>query len=220
MIIPLSYPLTRKTPLYPNTPAPVINQLRSIEGGDSANTCTITLANHSGTHIDAPSHFHKSGKTISEFLTGDTLFSHAYCIDLPSPSSREIGISDLEIPISSLKNADAILIKTGWHSIRLEDPDRYCHDHPWISPELPQFLKEKCPHLRLFGIDQISVSSVLHRDAGRECHRSFLDGKNSILLLEDINLSEIGVVGSFRLHIFPLMIDEIDGVPVIAVADI
>lgn len=220
MIIPISYPLTRNTPLYPNTPAPVINPLRSIEQGDSANTSTITLSNHSGTHVDAPSHFFTSGKTISEILSADTPFSPAYCIDLPCTLSREIGISDLEGSISYLKNADAILIKTGWHLVRFEDPDRYCHDHPWISPELPQFLRDNCPRLRLFGIDQISVSSIFHRDAGRECHRNFLDGKGPIFILEDINLSGIRVKESFSLHIYPIILENIDGVPVIAVAEI
>jgi arylformamidase len=219
MIIPISYPVSVKTPLYPNTPTPVIRQLRSIEYGDSSNTSSITLSSHTGTHIDAPSHFCKSHKTVADCLTADTTFFPVFCIDIVKQAGEEICINDLEKEIPLLKNADALLIRTGWHTVRLEDPDCYTKDHPWISPEIPQYLREKCPRLRLFGIDQISVSSVLHRDAGRECHRKFLCEEKTILLLEDLNLSDIRLKDPFRLHIYPVMIDEMDGVPVIAVAE-
>jgi len=220
MIIPISYPLTAKTPLYPNTPAPVICPLRSIERGDSANTSIITFSTHTGTHIDVPRHFCKQGKTVADCLTGDTTFFPTYCIDVQKPESEEIGVSDLAGNISHIQDAEALLIRTGWHTRRSDDPERYCNDHPWISPEIPQFLREKCPRLRLFGIDQISVSSVLHRDEGHACHREFLCEEKSIFLLEDLNLSDTRVNGSFRLYIYPFMIDDIDGVPVIAIVEI
>jgi arylformamidase len=220
VIIPISYPLSTKTPLYPNTPAPVISLLRSIEKGDSANTRTITLSNHTGTHIDAPSHFYTGGATIAECLTMGTQFSPVYCMNLPKEESEEISVIDLEDSISQMKDAEGILIRTGWHTIRSADPKRYCNDHPWISSEVPQFLREKCPLLRLFGIDQISVSSVIHRNVGRTCHLKLLCKERPILILEDLNLSDIHINGSFRLHIYPFMIDDLDGVPVIAIAEI
>lgn len=220
MIIPISYPLTAKTPLYPNTPAPVIRPLRSIERGDNANTSAITYSTHSGTHIDAPLHFCKQGKTIADCLTGDTTFFPTYCIDVQKPESEEIGVSDLAGNISHIHDAEALLIRTGWHTRRSEDPERYCNDHPWISPEIPQFLREKCPRLRLFGIDQISVSSVHHRDEGHVCHREFLCGKPSILLLEDLNLSDAQIIKAFVMHIYPHFIDDTDGAPVTVIAEL
>ena len=219
MIIPISYPLNAKTPLYPKTPALVIRLVRSIEQGDSVNTSRITMSNHSGTHIDAPSHFYKEGATIADFLTMDTRFFPGYCINVPKHESSEISVQDLEESITQMQDAEAILLRTGWHAIRFDDPKRYCNDHPWVSPDVPQFLREKCPRLRLFGIDQISVSSVLHHDVGRECHQKFLFGKRPILILEDLNLSAIGINGSFMLRIYPFVIDDIDGVPVIAIVE-
>ncbi|MCX6701243.1 MAG: cyclase family protein [Methanomicrobiales archaeon] len=220
MIILLSYPLTAKTLLYPNTPAPVIHQLRSMEQGDNANTSSITLSTHSGTHVDAPRHFCKQGKTIADCLTVDTTFFPTYCIDMPKPVSEEITVSDLERSISLVQNAEALLIRTGWHTLRSENPEQYITNHPWVSPDVPQFLREKCPGLYLFGLDQISVSSPLHRQAGHECHRKFLCGKKPILLLEDLNLSDTRIKEAFRMHIYPHFIDDIDGVPVTVIADI
>lgn len=220
MIIPLSYPLTAKSPLYPNTSPPVIHPLRSMERGDSANTSTITFSTHSGTHLDAPSHFCKQGKTIADCLTGNTTFFPAYCINIPKPISEEITIRDLEHSISHILNAEALLIRTGWHTLRSENPEQYSTDHPWVSPEVPAFLREQCPGLRLFGLDQISVSSVFHKEAGHACHWKFLCGKKPILILEDINLSDSRIKNPFRINIYPCFIDAIDGVPVTVIAEI
>jgi arylformamidase len=220
VIIPISYPISVKTPLYPNTPAPIICRLRSIEQGDNANTSTIAFSSHSGTHIDAPLHFCKEGATIADCLTMDAKFFPAYCIDVPKRESEEISVSDLEGSIFHMQDAEALIIRTGWNAIRSEDPDRYCNDHPWVSSEIPQFLRKKCPRLRLFGIDQISVSSVLHRVEGHVCHRKFLCEEVPILILEDLNLLDINIKGIFRVHIFPYVIDSIDGIPVIAIVEI
>jgi arylformamidase len=220
VIIPLSYPFTTKTPLYPNTPAPVIHLLRSMERGDRANSSSITFSTHSGTHIDAPRHFCSEGKTIADCLTGKISFSPVYCIDIPKKESQEINITDLEEITSHIKDAESLLIRTGWHTMRTENPERYSSDHPWVSPGVPEFLRNQFPALRLFGLDQISVSSPLHREAGHECHRKFLCGKKPILLLEDLNLSDMQIKEAFHMHIFPHYIDNIDGVPVTVIAEI
>jgi kynurenine formamidase len=220
MIIPLSYPLTAKTPLYPNTPAPVIHLLRSMEQGDRANTSAIKVSTHSGTHIDAPRHFCKQGKTIADCFTLDTTFFPVYCIDVPKRESEEICVNNLKGSITQVQDAEALLIRTGWHAIRSGDPERYCNDHPWVSPEVPAFLRENCPRLRLFGIDQISISSVLHRETGHACHQKFLCGEKPILLLEDLNLSDIRIINTFMMHIYPHFIDDIDGVPVTVIAEL
>lgn len=219
MIIPLSYPLTAESPLYPNTPAPVIHSLRSMANGDSANASAITVSAHSGTHIDAPFHFCKKGKTIAECLTDTTIFFPAYCLDVGRMNDEEIGVRDLDLLVSGIIDADALLIRTGGHRLRSEDPARYRNDHPWISPELPEFLRKKYPRLRVFGIDQISVSSILHRDAGHECHHKFLCGEKPLLILEDLNLADIGTLNAFRLHVYPFLLGSNDGTPVIVLAE-
>ncbi len=147
-------------------------------------------------------------------------FYPAYCLDIPRQGSDEIGVSDLAGSISLVQDAEALLIRTGWYMIRSEEPARYSNDHPWVSPEVPRFLREKSPRLRLFGLDQISVSSVLHRDQGHACHKKFLCGRKPILLLEDLNLADQRIKNAFRINIYPYFIDYIDGVPVTVIAEI
>lgn len=220
MILSLSWPLTPGSPLYPNTPLPVIQPVRSMDRGDSANTSTITFSTHAGTHIDAPRHFCEQGRSILEYFSEPVPFFPVHCIDIPLPRSREIGVQDLEGQIARVQDAEALFIRTGWDAIRSEDPARYCNDHPWVSPEVPEFLRKKCPGLRMFGLDQISVSSPLHREAGHACHRHFLCSTPPILILEDLNLSDKRLITPFRMHVYPYFIDRIDGIPVTVIAEI
>ena len=52
--------------VYPDDPAPKKNKLKSIEDGELYNLTEFSMCAHNGTHIDAPSHFIKDGKTVDE----------------------------------------------------------------------------------------------------------------------------------------------------------
>ena len=50
------------------------------------------------------------------------------------------------------------------------------------------FPRERCPHLRVFGFDSISLSSFAHTKIEQGAHKAFFD-HSRILLLEDMDLS-------------------------------
>ena len=103
---------------------------------------------------------------------------------------------------------------------RKTDPEKYCSGHPWIHPEIPEFLRTTCPKLRLFGTDTISISNPQHREDGTACHRAFLCGNNSIILAEDLDLSDQTLTTSPLVVIFyPWIVNDMDGVPVLAFAE-
>ncbi|MBR6782381.1 MAG: cyclase family protein [Clostridia bacterium] len=52
--------------VYPGDPSPVRTPLASLEQGDIINLTALSLCAHNGTHLDAPAHFIKGGKTIDE----------------------------------------------------------------------------------------------------------------------------------------------------------
>lgn len=52
--------------VYPNDPKPEKKALKSMEKGDVYNLTAFTMCAHNGTHIDAPFHFIKDGKTVDE----------------------------------------------------------------------------------------------------------------------------------------------------------
>ena len=51
---------------YPNDPMPEKIVLKSMQKGDVYNLTAFNMCAHNGTHIDAPFHFIKDGKTIDE----------------------------------------------------------------------------------------------------------------------------------------------------------
>ena len=50
--------------VYPDDPAPEKKIIRSMEKGEVYNLTAFSMCAHNGTHIDAPRHFIKDGKTI------------------------------------------------------------------------------------------------------------------------------------------------------------
>ena len=52
--------------VYPGDPKPEKIEIQSMEKGDLYNLTAFSMCAHNGTHIDAPRHFIKDGKTVDE----------------------------------------------------------------------------------------------------------------------------------------------------------
>lgn len=52
--------------VYPGDPKPEVCKLQSIEDDELYNLSAFSMCAHNGTHVDAPSHFLKNGKTIDQ----------------------------------------------------------------------------------------------------------------------------------------------------------
>ena len=63
--------------VYPGDPAPEKTVISSMENGDSYNLSAFSMCAHNGTHIDAPFHFIKDGKTVDE-ISLDAFVGMAY----------------------------------------------------------------------------------------------------------------------------------------------
>jgi len=221
MLKRISYPLTSRPPLYPGTPEIACTEGKSIGKGDGANTTIVTLSTHSGTHVDAPRHFCPGGKTTREMLSDHLTLFPVYCLDLPAEPKAAIRIPDLEPRVRDIPDARGIFLRTGMYRIRASNPGRYCRDHPWIHPEIPAFLRSACPALGLFGTDTISISSPAFRTEGRTCHKAFLCDRDPLLLAEDLDLSDPELTkGPFTVTIYPWLVEDLDGVPVFAFAEL
>ncbi|MFA4859288.1 cyclase family protein [Methanoregula sp.] len=221
MLIPLSYPLTQDSPLYPGNPEVTITKNRSMEFGDSANSSVVTFGTHSGTHIDAPRHFCPTGKTLAECLQTQGVYEKTICISIPAGSDTCITADCIRKQLQNITDIDALILRTGYCHIRDKEPLKYRDNHPWVHPDVPEFLRNTYPHLRLFGIDILSVSRPDHRKMGHDCHRAFLCGDQGILLLEDADLRTLPeTVTPFHLHVYPWILGAEDGSPVMVLADI
>jgi arylformamidase len=218
MLIPLSYPLTRDSPLYPGTPHPLLEEVRSLARGDRNTITTLQVHAHAGTHLDLPPHFCREEAPAR--LSREIIVEPAYCAPVPKEAGEWIRARDLAGMAHTLQDARAILLCTGWYRVRTRGQQEYADDYPRVHPDLPPYLREQCPSLRLFGIDTLSVAISSHRGEGAAAHRGFLCGASPIYLLEDADLSDPRLKsGSWRLRIYPWFLDARDGIPVVALAE-
>jgi arylformamidase len=193
---------------------------RTFAGGHASSSSTLSFNTHSGTHVDAPLHFCPAGATIADLLGPGREFAPAAILDLPRTGDTCITPGDLAPLLPPAREARALLVRTGDSVRRGRDPEGYTGVHPWVHPDVPGFLRSSLPALRLFGLDTISISSPLHRDEGRACHRAFLCGSPPVLLLEDLDLSDLRLAGpGFSLRIYPWFREALDGVPVVALVE-
>ncbi len=65
MIYDITQPLF-SCAVYPGDPSPQLEQLCSMGKGDVINLTAFSMCSHNGTHVDAPTHFIKDGKTVDQ----------------------------------------------------------------------------------------------------------------------------------------------------------
>jgi len=221
MIIPISYPLNSLSPLYPGTPPITIAQVKSLKKGDDAATSMISFSSHAGTHVDSPLHFCGNGRSIRDLFQTMNIFYPTYCLDIPKTGDNPIQSRDIHNIIAKKSDAQALLIRTGSCYQRTKQPNEYAIIHPWVHAEVADYLRKRCPHLRLMGIDTISISVPSHRNEGHQSHRAFLCDDRPILLLEDADLSFTSLTqGVYTLYIIPYLIEVTDGIPVVGLMEI
>lgn len=87
--------------VFPGDPAPTREVLSSMEEGALYNLTSLSLCAHNGTHVDAPYHFIKDGKTVEQ-LSLEKLVGWAYV-------THESGIliaEDAERILAKAKNSN------------------------------------------------------------------------------------------------------------------
>lgn len=209
----LSWPLGPSTPAYGGGEGFAVQELTSTRRGDTANTVRITMPNHLGTHVDAPRHFFDGATDVPGLPASHWLFLQPTLLDVQVGDGELVGPEHL--PAGGLASrTDLLLLRTG-HG-RTRGTDRYWQAGPGLSAELGTYLRREHPSIRCVGMDLISVTSRLRREAGREAHRAFLDPDRPgtpIVLVEDMALASaparLGMV-----LISPLFFDAADGAPV------
>ncbi len=216
----LSYILDEETPTYGNRSRFAIEKISSINNGDVANSSHIYTTAHIGTHLDMPFHFYENGQTIADFDPSFWTFTGVLFFEI-EPKDLIIKDEILEILncVSDKEKYTILLIKTGACHIRKKR--KFWEENYGFSPEIADYLKNYFPNIRVFGFDSISVSSFAARKIGREAHKRFLDPHDPILLLEDMDLTQID--GSFRISrviVCPLRIANCDGLPCTVFAEV
>ena len=179
--------------VYTGDPMPKKRVLSSMEKGDLYNLTSFSMCAHNGTHIDAPFHFIKDGKTVDS-IGLDTFIGMAYVAEHNGIVSADDATEMLEK--AKKQNSDAakrILIKG--------DAE--------VSAEAAKVFAES--NILLLGNESQTVGP---ENAPMEVHLILLGA--GVVLLEGIRLSEVSE-GVYFLNAVPLNLSGSDGSPCRAV---
>lgn len=208
MIYDISVPLSSGIPTYPGDPKIDIQDWRSLAGGDGANVSVLHIGAHTGTHVDAPSHFIEGAPRV-EFLPLDVLMGEAEVIEVPSElNSIDLGFIR-EHWTSEVKR---VLFKT--RNSSLWKTAGACFEQEYVHLEL-EAAKHLVEHgVRLVGIDYLSIEQFSQE--GHPTHLALLS--KEVIIVEGLNLSGVPA-GKYELICLPLRISGGlgDGAPARAV---
>ena len=209
----LSYPLSMKTPTPPAIPKMELSPFLSLAKGDEANVTLVKVVTHTGTHVDVPRHVVPDGITLSDFTPGELVFDHPVLFDLPLPDDTLVMPSHLESLVGRGRDADLVLFRFGYGTVRSSDPLRYSSHCPGFGVESAQVLVERFPRMRALGMDVPSLSCIKFLERTMRAHNVLLEGKGRrFLVIEDMKLDQ-DLGGLETVIIAPLWISGADGGP-------
>ena len=179
--------------VYPDDPMPEKKILKSMENGEVYNLTAFHMCAHNGTHIDAPFHFIKDGKTVDE-ISLEAFVGMAYVAEHQGIVTGDDAVGILEkAKKQDPKAAKRILIK-GDIEVSLEAAKVFAASDILLLGNEPQ--------------------TIGPQNAPMEVHLALL-GAN-VVLLEGIRLAEVSE-GVYFLNAAPLNLAGADGSPCRAV---
>lgn len=190
--IDITIPLSEKTPVFPGDPEVRFEIIRK----EGYNITSLCLSSHSGTHLDAPSHYMEGGLNVDE-IPLESINGDSVVIDIV-PVKGYIEKEDIK------ENADGsgiIILKTGFPS-KPSDMTSYKS----LSSECAKYLAD-C------GITCVvtDAPSIEAYDGEGTVHRILLE--NNISIIEMAGLSGV-CPGRYRMNALPLRLEGCDGAPV------
>ena len=175
--------------VYPGDPVPEKTALKSMQEGEIYNLTAFSMCAHNGTHIDAPIHFIKDGKTVNEICL-EAFVGMAYV-------AKHHGIVTGD-------NASQILEKA-----KEQNPEAakriLIKGDAEISAQAAKVFA--AAGILLLGNESQSVGP---EDAPMEVHRILLSA--GVVLLEGVRLAEVAE-GVYFLNAAPLNLSGADGAP-------
>ena len=175
--------------VFPGDPAPVRQTLSSMEEGALYNLTALSLCAHNGTHIDAPYHFIKDGKTVDEV-----------------PLSKTVGWAYVAQEEGMLSAKDAHRILSDAQKAHPEAAKRILvGGKVTVTEEAARVFAD-------FGVDLLGNESqtIGPEDAPMQVHLILLS--REVVLLEGIRLGDVPT-GVYLLSAAPIPLAGSDGAP-------
>ena len=91
--------------VFPGDPAPQKELICSMDDGELYNLTMFSMCAHNGTHVDAPSHFIKDGKTVDEICL-ESFVGKAFVIEHQGIVTGEDAVEILKKAKINIKEAN------------------------------------------------------------------------------------------------------------------
>lgn len=209
-IIDLSYPITGEMLVFPGTERPSFQWLGRVNS-EGFNLTKFTMLTHTGTHVDAPSHFVDSAPAVDE-IPLDRLFGRARLFRYKEKlNGQEITLDALLASGFQLDDNTIFILETGIE--KYEEREEYNKIYPVPSKELIDFLIDK--RIKAYMTDATSLDSVESDNSPK--HRWVLGA--GIPIVENLrNLDLLPEDRYFLISALPVTLAGREGAPCRAVA--
>ena len=175
--------------MYPGDPAPERKVLRSMKEGDLYNLTEFRMCAHNGTHIDAPFHFLKDGKTV-DAIGLEAFVGMACVVEHSGVVSGDDAVKMMEKAKKQNPEAARRILIKGDAEVSLEAAQAFASSG-----------------ILLLGNESQTVGP---HDAPMAVHQLLLGA--DVVLLEGIRLAEVSQ-GVYFLNAAPLNLSGADGSP-------
>ena len=203
-LLDISVPIRTGMVHWPGDAGIRVEKVRDMAQGAVCNVSSLAMGAHTGTHMDAPLHFLRNGKSL-DTLPLEATIGPARVIEIKDRES----IKAEELQPHKIKSGERILFKT-LNSKKSWKTDAFDEDFVYISQEAARYLAQR--RIQTVGIDYLSVGGF-KRD-GVETHHALLGA--GIWIIEGLNLAKVKP-GRYELICLPLKVMGIEGAPARAV---
>jgi arylformamidase len=178
-VIDISWPISKATTGYKDRAIIDFEEVKNFNR-DGARETIIHMSAHSGTHIDAPSHFLRDGKTIDE-LTIDRFIGDCLVLDMTTCAER-ITRDCLMAHDKQIMEGDIVLLRTTNSDI--PPTDKFSPHFVYLEASGAQYLAEK--KIKAVGIDYLGIE---HSQQGHPTHEILMHA--DVTIIEGLRLGHV-----------------------------
>jgi arylformamidase len=199
-IIDISWPISKATTGYKDRSVVGFDEVKNFNR-DGVRESTIHLSSHTGTHVDAPSHFLKEGKTIDE-LSLDRLVGDCVVLDMTTCAERIT--RDCLMPYDNQITQNSIVLLRTVNS-DISPTDKFSPHFIYLEASGAMYLAEK--KIKAVGIDYLGIE---HSQPGHPTHTILMHA--DVIIVEGLRFGHVAP-GNYFFVCLPLNTIGLDAAP-------